>query len=87
MPLSQLLQEENWTEYDNKKIRDNRDRKFFACSEPWEVDYLKKLIKRLHPRFSEEQIVTAIRNCCMTIQAPHPRRTFTECVLRRLGVI
>lgn len=87
MPLNELLQEENWKEYDNKKIRDSRDRKFFACSESWEVEYLKNLIKSKHSRFSEVQILNAIKNCCETNKAPHPRREFTECVLKKLSII
>jgi hypothetical protein len=87
MPLNELLKEENWTDYDDKKIKDSRDRKFFACSEFWEVDYLKNLIKRKHSRFSEEQILNAIKNCCATNKAPHPRKEFTECVIKKLGII
>jgi len=87
MPLTELLKEENWTDYDNKKIKDQRDGRFFACTEKWEVDYLKDLIKRKHPRFSEDQILSAIQNCCITIPAPRPRKTFIECVFKRLQII
>jgi hypothetical protein len=87
MPLNELLKEEHWKDYDNKKIKDFRDSKFFACSESWEVNYLKNLIKEKHSKFSEDQILKAIKNCCETNKAPHPRKEFTECVLKKLGII
>jgi len=55
MPVKHIL-EEDWSDYDNKKIRDNRDAKFFACTETWEVDYLKEKIKRQPPSISEAKI-------------------------------
>jgi hypothetical protein len=78
---------ENWDDYDNKKIRDNRDARFFACTESWEVDYLVKKIKKLYLNLSEEQIRVAIKSCCLSILAPHPRRTFVKCVVDKLGLI
>lgn len=86
MALTELLAEENWADYDNRKIRDKRDSRFFACTETWEVDYLKALIRKKYPDLSDSSISDAIKNCCMTNQSPHPRKTFTECVLKRLGV-
>jgi hypothetical protein len=38
----------DWEEYDNRMIRDNRDRNKFSCDEAWEVNYLvKALLKQL----------------------------------------
>lgn len=87
MPLAKLLKEENWIEYDNKKIKGKPDSKYFACTELWEVNYLKKIIKESHPQFTDSKITEAIQACCKTIGSPHPRKTFVECVLKRLGVI
>jgi hypothetical protein len=85
MSLRRIL-EEDWTDYDNRKIRDGRDGRYFACTESWEVDYLKGKIKKHHPYLSESDILEAIRACCRTIGSPHPRSSFVECVVRRLGV-
>lgn len=77
---------EDWTDYDNRKIRDNRDARYFACSEIWEVDYLKNKIKKHYPNLTDSSINDAIKNCCAIIGSPHPRKTFVECVAKRLGI-
>lgn len=86
MPIRKILNED-WTDYDNRKIRDRRDSKFFACSETWEVDFLKNKIKRNHPTKTEEAILHAIKMCCALGSAPYPREKFVECVLKRLSII
>ena len=78
---------EDWSDYDNRKIRDRRDSKDFACTERWEVDYLKNKIKKHHPHLSESLIVNAIATCCREIGSPHPRKPFVECVAKRLGIL
>lgn len=83
MPVKTLL-EEDWEYYDNRKIRDNRDGRYFACTEQWEVDYLKNMIKRNFPNSSEDDILTAIKACCETVDSPRPRKTFIECVVKKL---
>lgn len=75
---------EDWSDYDNRKIRDKRDQNNFACEEQWERDYLIKKIRELYPKYSEERIKQAIDQCCKTITAPRPRKTFVECVMQRL---
>ncbi len=82
--MAQKVLSENWTDYDNKKIRDYRDAKDFACSESWEVDYLVNKISKVSPQYSEIRIRQAIKTCCSTIRAPHPRKAFVECVMERL---
>lgn len=86
MALTELLKKEHWDEYDNKRIRDRRDGKDFACTEQWEVDYLKNLIKKKHPQLDVNTILAAIKNCCETVKAPRPRDPFVECVVKRLGL-
>lgn len=72
---------EDWSNYDNRKIRDNRDARFFSCEEKWERDFLKHKINRIYPRFRITQIEAAIELCCKSSPAPRPRRVFVECVL------
>lgn len=81
-----LILETDWSDYDNRKVSDNRDARFFACTESWERDYLINKIKKHFPNLTLQQIVNAIEQCCKTIPAPHPRRTFVECVMQRLGL-
>ncbi len=86
MPLHEILQDD-WSEYDNKKIRGGSDRNNFACTESWEVDYLVKKINKHHSNHSETRIRDAIIHCCQIIGSPHPRDKFITCVLKRLGII
>ena len=84
MSLDLIL--EDWSDYDDKTIRDGRDGRFFACEEKWEVDYLVRRIKKEYPLLVEEAIRSAISACCQTVRAPRPRRIFVDCVLKRLGI-
>ena len=76
---------EDWSDYDNRKIRDRRDSKDFSCTESWEVNYLLGKIRKVYPVYSEETIRNAIKACCQSVGAPHPRRSFVECVMKRLS--
>jgi hypothetical protein len=86
MSLNKILNED-WAEYDNRKIRDERDGKFFACTEKWEVEYLKNTIKKHYPEKTEIAISLAITQCCISTSSPHPRTAFVECVLKRLQLV
>lgn len=83
MAVEKILNE-NWSDYDNKKIRDKRDSRYFACDETWEVDYLFKKIKKHFPFHNDTQIFNAIRSCCKTVAAPRPRTEFVKCVIEKL---
>jgi hypothetical protein len=82
---AQHILETDWTDYDNRKLRNNPDARFFACTEPWEREYLITKIKALYPTHSRQEIVDAIDQCCKTTPAPHPRQKLVECVMHRLG--
>jgi hypothetical protein len=45
---AERILKEDWSEYDNKKIKDKRDSKYFSCDETCEVDYLMKYIKKYY---------------------------------------
>ena len=77
---------DDWSDYDEKKIRGGSDRKNFACTEVWEVDYLIKKIRKHHSSCSEASIRAGILHCCKTIGNPHPRNKFVVCVLEKLGI-
>lgn len=74
---------EDWEDYDNRKLK-GQDKKFFSCTEPWEVDYLVKKIKKHYPNYSETTIRNAIASCCKTVEAPRPRKEFVACVVSKL---
>lgn len=78
------LLKEDWEDYDNRKIRDNRDRSKFSCDEPWEVEYLVKVLQKRYPGKTETAIRQAISECCKTVKGSKPREEFVECVEDRL---
>jgi hypothetical protein len=77
---------EDWSEYDNRKVRGGSDHRKFSCSESWEVDYLVNKIHKLHPSVSKETIKAAITACCNTPGLSREREAFVECVMKRLGL-
>jgi len=75
---------EDWSNYDNRKIRDSRDSRFFSCEEQWEVDYLLEKVHRHLTHKTEAEIKDAILKCCKIIKTPRPRSEFVKCVFDRL---
>lgn len=82
--MPQRVLNEDWEDYDNRKIRDQRDGRYFSCDEPWEVDYLIRKIRKYKPLISDQTILSAIQSCCRTTAAPRPRKSFVECVMSKL---
>jgi hypothetical protein len=82
--MPQKVLNEDWSAYDDRKIRDKRDSKDFACSESWEVDHLINVTRKAYPLYSESQIKSAIGFCCAKVGSPHPRNEFVACVMNRL---
>jgi len=75
---------EDWSDYDDRKITGRQDRSKFACSEPWEVNWLVNKLRKYYPTKSESDIRAAITSCCAIVGAPHPRAQFVECVTGKL---
>jgi hypothetical protein len=75
---------EDWSEYDNRIIRDKRDAKNFSCTEDWEVHYLVRKISRNYSQYSEDAIRKAINSCCQSTSRSHPRKEFVARVMQRL---
>ena len=85
MPLRVLS--EDWTDYDNKKITDRRDARYFSCEESWEVEYLTRKIKKFKKDKTDLEIRQAIAYCCRIIPGNKPREQFVKCVMGRLMLI
>jgi hypothetical protein len=79
MPHPILL--EDWSSYDKRKMKDEKDVSKFSCSERWEVEYLADKLKKHYPLKSPQIIMKAIQNCCSQVKGPHPREKFVECVV------
>ena len=74
---------EDWTEYDNRKKRQG-DAAFFACSEPWEVEFLIIQLVKHYPGHTRAQFIAAIQACCALGPGNHPRKALVECVTAQL---
>ena len=81
--MPQLVLNEDWSDYDDRKKK-SADAHFFSCTESWERAYLVRKIRKVYPRYSEDVIGVAISACCREVGAPHSRKGFVECVMRRL---
>jgi hypothetical protein len=84
--MSEKVLIEDWSDYDNKKIKGRPDSKDFACTETWEVDYLVGKYRKLHPDIRETLVRQAITACCGELKSPHPRKPFVACVSKKLGI-
>ena len=80
----EIILKENWSDYDNRKIRDNRDKNFFSCEEEWEVNYLIDLIIIKFPNLDKNKIRIAIQSCCISKNTSRLRVNFIECVMSKL---
>ena len=82
--MPQRVLSEDWSDYDDRKKK-RTDAQFFSCEESWEREYLVRKIRKVYPQYSEAAITAAVSACCLEVRAPRPRKTFVECVMRRLG--
>ncbi len=81
--MPHLVLAEDWSDYDNRKIRDGRDRNRFSCEENWEVEYLIGKVTKVYPQYSRDQVRTAITRCCNS-GVDRMRDAFVRCVMERL---
>lgn len=82
MKLEDILLD--WEDYDNRKKK-TQDANFFSCSEDWEIEYLIQKIRKLDPRIREGKIITAIGECCGSVDTPRPRKEFLACIVSNLN--
>ncbi len=73
-----------WKEVDNK-TKTKIDSQFVSCTEKWEMDYIKKVIKEEFPNISDTKIDQAIKECCSKVAGNHPRTKFMQCLQSKLG--
>jgi len=83
MPYKKILKED-WSEYDNRKIIDRKDRDFFSCTQKWETDFLVGKIKKAYPALLEHDVRRAIADCCQALKKNHLRSEFVFNVMRKL---
>ena len=84
--MSYALILENWQEYDTKKNLLKQNPKNFLCTHAWERIYLKQKIKQQFPLITDNEITTAIRECCLALKSPHDRESFVRFVCLKLNI-
>lgn len=85
MSIKKIL-EEDWSDYDSRKIQNEEDTLLFSCSDTWEMEYLRNKIKKYCPRLSDAAIQSSIDACCASFGSMHPRKKFVERVGNRLSI-
>ena len=73
-----------WQDYEEKKIKNDTDPKYFLSDESWEIHYLKSKIRNEYPQFDDLMVFEAIEVCSR--KDPRPRREFVLNVLEQLGI-
>ena len=84
--MSYALILQDWTDYDSKKKLARQNPNKFMCTQAWERIYLTHKIKQRYPQISNQQISTAIRQCCLDLKSPHPRESFVRFVCLKLDI-
>jgi hypothetical protein len=74
----------DWSEYDNRKLNDGRDKSKFSCSELWEISFLVDSIRKTHSGYSMRAIRNAISKCCSKPGISRVRDEFVQEVLNTL---
>ncbi len=64
-----------WNEVDDK-MKKKVDSYFVSCTEKYEIDYLKKVVKEEFPYNNDATIDQALKECCAEISAPRSRASF-----------
>ncbi len=61
--MSLKLISAEWSDYEIRKSREQKDVKVFNCFEMWEWNFLQNKIKDSYPLLRDAEILTAIRSC------------------------
>jgi len=74
----------NWSDYDEKKIKNGLDPDFFSHDESWEIHYLRSKIRNVYPQVDDLKIFEAIEAC--SLKKNELRKSFVDNVLTKLGL-
>lgn len=78
--LSAVLNQD-WQDYDEKKITQGIDPKNISCMVGWEVDYIVNKINSTLKHYSIRNCRRAVNIACMATYTPAPRAKFLEQVM------
>ncbi len=72
---------DDWSEYDNRKLRNNKEVYFVDFNHEWEVEYIIEKIKKFDPYMSNGQILDAITACYLKLSNPINRKQCLEYII------
>jgi len=73
-----------WKEVDDK-TKKRIDSQFVSCTEKWEMDFIKQVIKEEFPHIPDSKIIEAIAECCAEVKGNRPRAKFMQCLQNKLS--
>ncbi len=86
MPIDAILNSQ-WTAYNRRKQAAGADPGLFDYTAAWEVNYLGRLIRRLHPHIEANTIRAAMKACSRQGGLIQPRAAFVTGVMSRLKLL
>ena len=75
---------DDWKDYDKRKLRERSGNQVFRCDHEWEVNYLHSKIRKLYPAIAPNAIHEAIKTCCVSMPLPLLREMFVQYVMQQL---
>lgn len=73
---------DDWSEYDNLKLRNNKEVYYVDFNNDWEVEYIIEKIKKFHPNTGNGQILDAITACYLKLSNSIQRKTCLEYIIQ-----
>jgi hypothetical protein len=80
-----IILNEDWSEYDKRKMANSEEVHLFNCKEGWEATYLFNVLqKRFDFLLSETTVLKAIDSTCKEMDEPVSREYFLDEVMLKL---
>lgn len=73
-----------WSEYEQRKNAEDADPMVFSPEQPWELNYLIRIVRKQFNEYTETAIFLSIRNATKSLPAPRKRDAFVHFVIRDL---
>lgn len=74
----------SWSDYEERKMREDSDALIFCPEHPWELTYLIRKIRQQYSQYTETAIFTSIRAATKDLTAPRKRSVFVNYVVQNL---
>ena len=72
-----------WNEVD-KRLKQKMFSYFVSCTETWEMDLMREIIREEVPRLNESELLKAMMESCREIDPPRPRSEYLKHLRQKL---